>query len=98
MPTMQNMQRPVSNPNLSAPVTPGPRPAAGLPSRQTLKNDLPALPQRQDVAPVDDGERIVPGNFADEPSIWVEKLKTVGLALGALAAAVLAWFLAANFF
>jgi hypothetical protein len=46
-----------------------------------------------------DQNRVVPGNFGEGPRpSWEDKLRTVGVAIGAIVAAVLAWFLASNYF
>jgi serine/threonine-protein kinase len=98
MPTMQNLQRPTLKlKSASAPAT-GSHPTPSLPGRPTSRNELPRLPQRQMVPFTPSEDRVIPGGFDDEPILWQQRLRTAGVAAGALVAAVLAWFVASNFF
>jgi serine/threonine protein kinase len=97
LPTPSGLQRPGSKPRSVQ----GP---AALPSREMLRDGLPAQPSASHHA---DGriaapgpDRIVPGGGADydTSSGWEEKLTTIGIAIGGVVATIIAWWIAANFF
>jgi serine/threonine-protein kinase len=104
VPTMHNLPRLGASASTgmvpSMPGTAGRGSAAPLPNRQSLRDQVPHLPQQPAAPPaVFDPERVIPGGFEmGSGTSWSEKLKTIGLAAGALVAAALAWMVASHYF